>query len=118
LLEGLSATPVEVLKNRQAYVVVLASEAEVRALSYRSEQLKKLAPFDVVVTAAAAEHDFSSVVFARCKFIDCTFNHCNLSLIKVPYSQFVEVTFVECKLAGVVSWKTRSPRPGFRVTRR
>ncbi|MFP2768123.1 PhzF family phenazine biosynthesis protein [Oceanisphaera sp. KMM 10153] len=63
LLEGLSATPVEVLKNRQAYVVVLASQAEVRELSYRSELLKTLAPFDVVVTAAATEHDFVSRYF-------------------------------------------------------
>nr|WP_086937588.1 PhzF family phenazine biosynthesis protein [Thaumasiovibrio occultus] len=66
LLAGLSIPPQQVLKNRQAYFAVLASEAEVRAVQYDSEQLKQLAPFDVVVTAKADEetdYDFVSRYF-------------------------------------------------------
>ncbi len=63
LLAGLSVTPVQVLKNRQAYFAVLATEQDVTGLSYCSEQLKQLAPFDVVVTAKAREYDFISRYF-------------------------------------------------------
>jgi fluoroquinolone resistance protein len=34
-------------------------------------------------------------------FINCTFSQCNLSLIKVPQSQFSNATFFECKMIGV-----------------
>ncbi len=69
LLAGLSVTPMQVLKNRQAYFAVMASEHDVKGLSYISEQLKQLAPFDVVVTAKASastntdEYDFISRYF-------------------------------------------------------
>ncbi len=67
LLAGLSVKPKQVLKNRQAYFAVMASEQELKSLSYVSEQLKKLAPFDVVVTARASatnnECDFISRYF-------------------------------------------------------
>ncbi|WP_019676163.1 PhzF family phenazine biosynthesis protein [Arsukibacterium perlucidum] len=67
LLAGLSVTPIQVLKNRQAYFAVMASEHDVKSLSYSSEQLKQLAPFDVVVTAKASaitnEYDFISRYF-------------------------------------------------------
>lgn len=63
LLNGLSSRPVQVLKNSQAYFAVMASEGEVRNLQYQSEQLKLLAPFDVVVTAKAREYDFISRYF-------------------------------------------------------
>jgi predicted PhzF superfamily epimerase YddE/YHI9 len=63
LLNGLSSKPVQVLKNSQAYFAVMASEGEVRNLQYQSEQLKQLAPFDVVVTAKAREYDFISRYF-------------------------------------------------------
>ncbi|PSW21799.1 PhzF family phenazine biosynthesis protein [Photobacterium sanctipauli] len=63
LLEGLSIKPVQVLKNRQAYFAVMASEHEVLDVRYQSEQLKQLAPFDVVVTAKSEEYDFVSRYF-------------------------------------------------------
>ncbi|MBV2128737.1 PhzF family phenazine biosynthesis protein [Arsukibacterium indicum] len=67
LLAGLSVTPIQVLKNRQAYFAIVASEQEVRNLSYRSEQLKQLAPYDVVVSAKASatttRYDFISRYF-------------------------------------------------------
>ncbi len=64
LLDGLSYHPVRVLKNRQAYFAVLSSEQEVKSVEYKSEKLKQLAPFDVVVTAQAdKEYDFVSRYF-------------------------------------------------------
>ena len=67
LLAGLSVKPVLVLKNRQAYFAVMATEQDVKSLSYVSEQLKQLAPYDVVVTARAStvtnEYDFISRYF-------------------------------------------------------
>ncbi|BBB25852.1 PhzF family phenazine biosynthesis protein [Amphritea japonica] len=63
LLSGLSVKPVKVLKNRQAYFAVMSSEDEVRAVRYQIEQLKQLAPLDVVVTAKSNEYDFISRYF-------------------------------------------------------
>ncbi|MDY0249994.1 MAG: PhzF family phenazine biosynthesis protein [Pseudomonas sp.] len=63
LLDGLSFKPVQVLKNRQAYFAVMASEENVRAMNYQSTQLKLLAPFDVVVTSRGAQYDFISRYF-------------------------------------------------------
>nr|WP_205311121.1 PhzF family phenazine biosynthesis protein [Rheinheimera maricola] len=67
LLAGFSVTPIQVLKNRQAYFAIVASEQDVKSLSYMSEQLKQLAPFDVVVAARASatnnEYDFISRYF-------------------------------------------------------
>lgn len=44
---------------------------------------------------------FSDSVFTKCVFIDCRFVRCNLSLARVPYSEFRGVSFVECKLVGI-----------------
>ena len=67
LLAGLSVKPMQVLKNRQAYFAVMATEQDVKSLSYVSEQLKQLAPYDVVVTARSGtitnEYDFVSRYF-------------------------------------------------------
>ncbi|MCK6263672.1 PhzF family phenazine biosynthesis protein [Vibrio sp. ZSDE26] len=63
LLNGLSIKPVEVLRNRQAYVAVMRSEDEVEKVTYDSEQLKQLAPFDVSITAAFDQYDFVSRYF-------------------------------------------------------
>lgn len=51
LLEGLSIAPAEVLVNRQAYFVIYDEAQSVVAVQYDAEQLKKLAPLDVVVSA-------------------------------------------------------------------
>lgn len=63
LLKGLSHEPIEVLKNRQAYFAVFVSEQEVLDVTYVSEQLKQLAPLDVVVTAKSDKYDFVSRYF-------------------------------------------------------
>ena len=51
LFNGLSKKPIEVLKNRQAYFAIYASEEDVLDVTYVSEHLKQLAPLDVVITA-------------------------------------------------------------------
>ncbi|WP_394174480.1 PhzF family phenazine biosynthesis protein [Thalassotalea litorea] len=63
LLSGLSIPPVEVLKNRQAYIAVYASEHDIRNLSYDSDTLKQLAPLDVSITAPGIKVDFVSRYF-------------------------------------------------------
>lgn len=63
IINGLSLKPKKVLKNRQAYFAVMSSEDEVINITYNSEILKQLAPFDVVVTAKSNEYDFISRYF-------------------------------------------------------
>ncbi len=63
LLDGLSKTPIEVLKNRQAYFAVFTGEQDVQDVTYESEQLKRLAPYDVVITAQSDHYDFVSRYF-------------------------------------------------------
>ncbi|OEF23284.1 PhzF family phenazine biosynthesis protein [Vibrio rumoiensis] len=65
LLDGLSIAPETVLVNRQAYFAVLPNVEDVLNVTYRSAFLKKLAPLDVVVTAASddSEYDFVSRYF-------------------------------------------------------
>lgn len=50
LLAGLSIPPVEVYCNKQAYFVIYDNEADVLSVRRDNEQLKELAPKDVVVT--------------------------------------------------------------------
>jgi fluoroquinolone resistance protein len=54
--------------------------------------------------------DFTESTFRRCRFIGCTFTSCNLSVIKVPQSQFADVVFDECKIVGVDWTKAAWPR--------
>lgn len=63
LLDGLSLKPLTVLLNNQAYFAIYSSEADVLEVKYNSEQLKQLAPYDVVVTAAGEIYDFVSRYF-------------------------------------------------------
>ncbi|NQY36550.1 MAG: PhzF family phenazine biosynthesis protein [Alteromonadaceae bacterium] len=63
LLKGLSIAPAEVLMNRQAYFVVYSSEKDVLSVVQYKEFLKKLTPYDVVVTAKSEEYDFVSRYF-------------------------------------------------------
>ncbi len=63
LLAGLSITPSEVLINRQAYFAIYTSEADINSLKPNLTELKKLAPYDVVITAAARDYDFISRYF-------------------------------------------------------
>ncbi|CAE6947543.1 hypothetical protein ACOMICROBIO_FLGHMIGD_02910 [Vibrio sp. B1FLJ16] len=63
LIEGLNCKVDRVLISPQAYFVVLDSQQAVLEVEYRSEQLKQLAPYDVVVTAQGSEYDFFSRYF-------------------------------------------------------
>ena len=63
LIQGLSIRPQEVLINQQAYVVIYATEHEVRSVVPDLNLLSALGPLDVVVTARGDEHDFVSRYF-------------------------------------------------------
>jgi PhzF family phenazine biosynthesis protein len=63
LIQGLSIRPQEVLINQQAYVVIYATEHEVRSVVPELNLLSALGPLDVVVTARGDEHDFVSRYF-------------------------------------------------------
>ena len=63
LLEGLSIAPKKVLLNEQAYFVIYNDETDVFNVVSNNELLKKLAPYDVVVTAPSTQYDFVSRYF-------------------------------------------------------
>ncbi|BDU39751.1 PhzF family phenazine biosynthesis protein [Vibrio nigripulchritudo] len=63
LLEGLSIRPVKVLRSPQAYFAIYDNESDVLNVEQVQESLKKLAPYDVVVTARGSSHDFVSRYF-------------------------------------------------------
>lgn len=63
LRQGLSIPPTEVLISAQAYVVVYATEADVRNVVPALPLLATLGPRDVVVTAPGEQHDFVSRYF-------------------------------------------------------
>ncbi|GMQ46590.1 PhzF family phenazine biosynthesis protein [Vibrio sp. 10N] len=61
LIEGLSIQPVEILRNEQAYFAIYEEASAVRALTTDNDQLKKLAPYDVVATALSDDEQFDFV---------------------------------------------------------
>ncbi|NMH65971.1 PhzF family phenazine biosynthesis protein [Shewanella salipaludis] len=63
LLQGLSIPPKTVLLSEQAYFAVYDSEQDVLQVETDNAQLKRLAPFDVVVTSASDSYDFVSRYF-------------------------------------------------------
>lgn len=63
LIAGLSIAPTLVLRSAQAYFAIYENEQQVKDLTTESEQLKKLAPYDVVATAPGASYDFVSRYF-------------------------------------------------------
>lgn len=63
LLAGLSVAPVEVYKNTQAYFVIYNAEADVLNVARDNEQLKQLAPLNVVVTCQATSADYKDYDF-------------------------------------------------------
>jgi len=63
LLAGLSIKPVEVLLNDQAYFAVYEKESDILALKQDNQLLKKLAPYDVVITSRSDKYDFISRYF-------------------------------------------------------
>lgn len=63
LLDGLSKEQHQVLRSEQAYFAIYDDEQTVREIEYDSEQLKLLAPYDVVVSAPGKDYDFVSRYF-------------------------------------------------------
>ena len=63
LLKGLSIKPQDILLNEQAYFAIYKNESDVLNVEQDTEQLKKLAPYDVVVTAKSRKFDFISRYF-------------------------------------------------------
>ena len=65
ITNGLSIKPKEVLLSQQAYFAVYENEEDVMNVTYEKEQLVKLAPYDVVVTASSKSenYDFASRYF-------------------------------------------------------
>ncbi|WP_444919926.1 PhzF family phenazine biosynthesis protein [Microbulbifer sp. CnH-101-G] len=63
LLEGLSITPTEVLRNNQAYFAIYSAEEDILRLQQDAAKLARLAPYDVVVTAQSKKYDFISRYF-------------------------------------------------------
>lgn len=63
LLAGLSIVPVAVYKNTQAYFVIYNAESDVLTVARDNEQLKQLAPLDVVVTCQAMSADYKNYDF-------------------------------------------------------
>lgn len=60
---GLCIAPKEVLLNQQAYFAVYDNEEDVYNVRPNLDELKKLAPYDVVVTAPSRNYDFVSRYF-------------------------------------------------------
>lgn len=63
LLKGLSISPNEVYQNDQAYFAVYDSEESVLGVQQNKDSLKKLKPYDVVVTSLSDKYDFISRYF-------------------------------------------------------
>ena len=63
LREGLSIPFSEVYRSQQAYFVVYENEGDVVAVTQDQECLKRLAPYDVVVTSTSSSYDFISRYF-------------------------------------------------------
>ena len=56
----------------------------------------------VTFTLCTFKHcNFSESIFKNCLFEKCEFIDCNLSLIKVPGSRFLDLTFEKSKLIGI-----------------
>lgn len=60
--------------------------------------------------------EFTGATFRKCSFINCTFSQCNLSVIKVPQSQFINTNFSECKMIGVDWSRAAWPRLVFSIS--
>lgn len=63
LINGLSIRPKEVLLSQQAYFVIYQNEEDVYSVEVNTEELKKLEPYDVVVSSKSNKYDFVSRYF-------------------------------------------------------
>lgn len=55
---------------------------------------------------------FNEGTFQNLRFEDCVFTHCDLSLVKLPQTQFKRVSFASCRLLGInwaaANWEKKS----------
>ncbi|RXJ88357.1 phenazine biosynthesis protein PhzF [Arcobacter sp. CECT 8983] len=63
LINGLSIKPKEVFVNQQAYFAVYEKEDDIYNIEVNLEEIKKLAPLDVTITAKAEKYDFITRYF-------------------------------------------------------
>lgn len=63
LKRGLSIEPKDVLVNQQTYFIVYPKEEDVYNVQINLEEIKKLGPLDVTVTAPSKKYDFVSRYF-------------------------------------------------------
>lgn len=63
LIRGLSIEPKDVLVNQQSYFIVYPKEEDVYNVQINLEEIKKLGPLDVTVTAPSKKYDFVSRYF-------------------------------------------------------
>lgn len=63
LKKGLSSEPTEVFVNQQTYFVVYPKEEDIYNIEVNLEEIKKLKPLDVTITATSKEYDFISRYF-------------------------------------------------------
>ena len=61
LLAGLSVAPIEVYRNSQAYFVIYNSESDILNIILNNDQLKQLAPLDVVVTCQSENNNYDFI---------------------------------------------------------
>lgn len=63
LINGLSIKPKDVLVNQQTYFIVYPNEEDIYNIEVNLEEIKKLAPLDVTITAKSETYDFISRYF-------------------------------------------------------
>ena len=63
LLSGLSIVPAKILRNRQAYFAIYDNEEDVYNIKVDLDAIKKLKPYDLVVSAKSEKYDFVSRYF-------------------------------------------------------
>lgn len=63
LINGLSIKPKDVLVNQQTYFVIYPKEENIYNIEVNLEEIKKLAPLDVTITAKSETYDFISRYF-------------------------------------------------------
>lgn len=63
LINGLSIKPKDVLVNQQTYFIVYPKEEDIYNIEVNLEEIKKLAPLDVTITAKSKTYDFISRYF-------------------------------------------------------
>lgn len=61
IINGLSIKPKEVYLSQQAYFAVYSNDEDVLNVSYKKEQLEKLLPYDVVVTALCKDDKYDCI---------------------------------------------------------